>query len=510
MSNIVFHVPSRVRYCFLVLTGIFILSCSRVEEAETRKTAQEPTTNPHSSAAATIAPTGTIPSLQTISQGVASIAKQASQAVVLISTARTIQVSPFEMFDPFEFFFGPRFGPPGREPPQRRQEGLGSGFIINLDEGYVITNNHVVEGAEEITLKLVNEESFDGKVVGRDPRTDIAVIKINSSKFRRDNFSALKFADSSAINAGEFVIALGAPFGLETSVSFGVISATQRGNLNITELGDFIQTDAAINPGNSGGPLLNVNGEVIGVNTAIFSRSGAYAGIGFAVPSNLAQRVATELIKSGRVDRGYLGVQLQSLGPNLKESLGLDADTQGALVAHVAQDGPAAAAGVEPGDIITSVNNHPIRDAVDLSNSIGLMSPGTEVELDILRGKKSHKIRLRLGKFPEQQTAQTEAPTSEEGDVFQGMSLAPVSEDLAQQFNFESREGVVILNIRQGSVAERAGLLPGDVILLINGQTINSPEDVYRLAKNQTHFLLRVERQGSYFFTSLKADPADG
>ena len=229
-----------------------------------------------------------IKALQQMSEGISELAANANKAVVFVSISKTIKGMPFGEINPFEFFFGPQFrGHPRGQAPERKQKGVGSGFIIDLKKGLILTNNHVIEGADEISLKLANGETYDGKVLGRDKNTDVAVVKIKDKKYNRKGLGVLNLADSKKTKVGQFVIALGAPFGLEASLSFGVISALGRGNLQITNLGNFIQTDAAINPGNSGGPLLNMDGQVIGINTAIYSRSGSSAGIGFAVPAAL-------------------------------------------------------------------------------------------------------------------------------------------------------------------------------------------------------------------------------
>ena len=310
--------------------------------------------------------------LQAISQGISRIAESANKGVVLVTTSRSV----------------------------RGQEGLGSGFLVDLDEGYVITNNHVVEGSREVQVKLANGSSYRGQVVGRDERTDVAVVKIKDKNYRRDGLTSLALADSGGVKIGDIVVALGAPFGLESSVSFGVVSAVGRGNLNITELGDFIQTDAAINPGNSGGPLLDAKGQVIGMNTAIFSRSGAYNGIGFSVPSKLVREVAGQLIAGGSVERGYLGVELQELTNNLSESLRLPTDVKGAVVANVSRNGPAREVGMQAGDVISAVDGSPLKNATSLVNTIGLMRPGSEVKLTIYREGKRRETQVRLAEFP--------------------------------------------------------------------------------------------------------------
>jgi serine protease Do len=378
---------------------LVIGSCSRVPES--LPAANPPPATPP---APVISPeTASLNALEILSRGVSTVASKVNQGVVLISTARTVRGTPFEAVDLFEFLFGPNAGRRPRTPqeaPAMKQEGLGSGFVINLEQGLIMTSNHVVESADEINVKLPNGRKYPAKVLGRDARTDIALVKINASDLAKENLAALSFADSAQAKVGDFVVALGAPFGLEASVSFGVISAIGRGNLNITELGDFIQTDAAINPGNSGGPLVNIAGQVVGVNTAIFSNSGAYNGIGFAVPSNLARRIADELMKSGKVDRGYLGVQLQPLDPGLLDAMKVPVGTEGALVAHVADSSPARTADIQVGDILTRVNETAIRTAADLMNTVGLMLPGSKIKVTLLRNGASRDVEVQLGTYP--------------------------------------------------------------------------------------------------------------
>jgi serine protease Do len=389
-----------------------------------------------------------------------------------------------------------------------KQEGLGSGFVINLEQGLIMTSNHVVESADEINVKLPNGRKYPAKVLGRDARTDIALVKINAPDLAKENLAVLSFADSSQAKVGDFVVALGAPFGLEASISFGVISAIGRGNLNITELGDFIQTDAAINPGNSGGPLVNIAGQVVGVNTAIFSSSGAYNGIGFAVPSNLARRIADELIKSGKVERGYLGVQLQPLDPGLLDAMKVPVGTEGALVAHVADNSPARTADIQLGDIITRVNETAIRTAADLMNTVGLMLPGSKIKVTLLRNGASRDVEVQLGTYPEAGSAAVNPSTPTQpvprlDEVF-GLNLLPMNEGLARQYGLASRTGLIVQSIQPGSAGDQAGLRAGDVILAVNNQPISKTKDFLDLTKNQDRVLLRVEREGSFFFVPLE------
>lgn len=335
--------------------------------------------------------------LSTLSRGIAVIAKNASAAVVMISSERMMSPADLSSMETLEFLKQHK----GLELEMPRTiNGMGSGFFVDMEKGLIVTNNHVVEGADLLHLKLANMKSYDAKVLARDPRTDVAVIKITNEQFDRTGLKTLNFDKTSDLQPGEFVLALGAPFGLEASVSFGVVSAVNRGNLNITELGDFIQTDAAINPGNSGGPLLNVEGKVVGISTAIYSQSGVYNGVGFAIPSKLVNRVVDKLLVSGRVDRGYMGVRLRpGHSRGSVESITLEAE--GAVIAMVTEKSPAALAGIRAGDVIVAINEKRVGTPVDLTNTIGMLEPGSKVDVEFKRGKDRQRVSMKLEPYPE-------------------------------------------------------------------------------------------------------------
>lgn len=457
--------------------------------------------------------------LQQISTGVAELSQEAAKGVVLISISKIVKGHPYYEMDPFDFFFGPRLRQqqPQQQPDQKQQAGVGSGFLVDLGKGYIITNNHVVEDADEISIKLANGETYDGKVLGRDKNTDVALVQIKDEKFKRDGLAQLPIGNSDNVRVGEFVIALGAPFGLEFSQSFGAVSATSRGNLNITSLGNFIQTDAAINPGNSGGPLLNMEGQVIGMNTAIFSRSGASAGIGFAVPANLVRSVAEQLVTKGKVARGYLGVQLsnQELDDDLLGGLGLPKGTRGALVSKVQKGTPAAAAGLDSGDVITEVNGRPVHSGQELSNVIGLSPPKANVPLTYFRGGKVQKTTVVLGEF-EQETltagkddkSQPSGGNTSPVDFQTGMKLEPLSRQkhaqYIDQFGIESSAGLLVLDVDPNSKARASGLRPGDVLLKANQTPLKSVKDLTEVFKSGSKVLLQLERSGNVLFASIR------
>lgn len=447
--------------------------------------------------------------LQKISRAVASVAKKANKAIVFVSISKKIQGNPGGMIDPFEFFFGPGSRDPGRgrapQQPAPKQQGLGSGFFVDLEKGYLLTNNHVVEDADEIGLKLANGETYKGKVLGRDKSTDIAVVQVSDKNFNRKGLDALAVGNSDKLEVGDFVIALGAPFGLEASLSFGVISALQRENLGITDLGSFIQTDAAINPGNSGGPLLSTNGEVIGINTAIYSRSGAYNGIGFAIPASIARRVAEQLINDGKVERGFIGVGAQQIDPEMAKEIGLPEESGGALIVNVYEGGPAAKAGLEAGDVIIELEGKSIKSQMDLVNTVGLMKPGTKVNVIYYRNAKKMTASVKLEKYPDEKPQAKANPRDEStGELF-GMSLGKVAPFLAQKYSFVSKQGAVVVSVAEGSSADRVGIAEGDVILAVNNRKVESPAEVAKLMKGKAKALLRIERQGQFFVVTLRA-----
>jgi serine protease Do len=448
--------------------------------------------------------------LQKLSKGIASIAKEANQAIVFVSIYKNASGLPRGTIDPYEFFFGPGRRGPGdpqeRQQPQRREGGLGSGFFVDLDKGYILTNNHVVQDADEIQLKLANGQTYEGKIVGRDPNTDVAVVQIKNEKFDRKGLTALPLGDSEKVEVGDFVVALGAPFGLEASLSFGVVSAIGRGNLDITKLGNFIQTDAAINPGNSGGPLLDVAGKVIAVNTAIYSRSGAYNGIGFAVPSNLVKNVAEQLINNGFIKRGYLGVFLQPFDDDLRGGLNLPESVKGgALVAKVAGGSPADNAGIAPGDVVSAVNGTDMKTSSEIVNTIGLMKPGSTVELAVWRDGKRRNVKVNIGQHPDDDTggAKTSQAVPDKAMPY-GMNVANWSKDLQSKFGFESKSGAVITQVEREGAAERSGLRPGDVILKADGKQVDNVETFRKLTKGKAKVLVWIERATEFYFVQLR------
>ncbi len=458
--------------------------------------------------------------LQKISRGIAAVAKEAKKALVFVSIEKTIQASPAG--NPLEFFFGPGMRPqaPGNPaaPAERKLSGLGSGFIVDLDKGYILTNNHVIDDADEIHLKMSNDRTYSGIVVGRDKRTDVAVVQIKDRKFDRTGLAALILDDSDQVNVGDIAIALGAPFGLESSLSFGVVSAIGRDDLQITDIGSFIQTDAAINRGNSGGPLLNAKGKVIGINTAITSPTGTYAGIGFSVPSNVARDIASRLINDGKVDRGFIGIAMQNLDDELAKELRVPT-TNGALITNVEASSPAAKAGLRSKDVVTEIDGRKISNMSVVRNTVGLKKPGSTVNVAYYRQGKLQNTKISIGAFkdPNQPLA---ANQPDQGETKPGSTLGPagmrleaLNKELGQNYGLTSTKGALITEVAAGSSAEAAGLQAGDVITDIDDREISTPKEAEKLlGKNsgKKSSLLRIERQGIYSFRRLNLDNTPG
>lgn len=429
-----------------------------------------------------------------------SLAKKLRPVVVNISTTQVSEggvqgfASPFGEEDPFSDFWKKFFGGPFPRGPQR-QKSLGSGFIIDRD-GSILTNNHVVENAQKIVVKLADEQEFEAKVIGKDPKTDIAVIKINT----RNNLPAATLGDSDRLEVGEWVLAIGNPFGLDNSVTSGIVSAKGR-HIGAGPYDNFIQTDASINPGNSGGPLINLHGEVVGINTAIFSRTGGNIGIGFAIPINLVKELLPQLKGKGKVTRGYLGVLIQKVTPEIAESLGLD-KARGALVANVSKDGPADRSGVKVGDVIVEFDGKEIKESNDLPLVVARTPVEKRVRLKVLRDKKEVALSVTVGEMKDEQVV---ASPAEKGAL--GLTVQKVTPQIAESLGLERPEGVVITAVEPGSPGDEAGLRRGDVILEIDRKPVRSLAD-YGKALGETKkgrgILFLVRRGESTLFLALK------
>lgn len=426
-----------------------------------------------------------------------------SPSVVNISTTKVVKRNTGPFFeDPFFDLFSPfhDFG----TPKKWKERSLGSGVIVSQD-GYIITNNHVVEKADEIKVTLLDKRTLKGSIVGADPKTDIAIIKIDAN-----NLQTLSWGDSDKLQVGEFVLAIGSPYGLSNTVTMGIISAVGRANVGIADYEDFIQTDAAINPGNSGGPLVNIKGELIGINTAIFSRTGGYQGIGFAVPSNMVRLVMDQLVQKGKVTRGWIGVTIQELTPELAQEFGLK-KSKGALVSDVAKDSPSARAGILKGDIILEFNGKEVKDVSSLRNMVAQSKTGSEITLKILRAGKEFTVKVGIVELPREvaEVVPDRSPNDQEARVLTGLTVMDLSKEIVRQLGFNKNEkGVVVVRVEPGSPADEAEIKKGDIIKEINKKEIDNLEDFNRIATNikrNESALLFINRGGKKFYVILKA-----
>ena len=406
-------------------------------------------------------------------------------SVVNISTEGRVAAgsSPFQSDPFFERFFNMM---PDSRPRQRRTQSLGSGVIIDSESGYVVTNHHVIENADQIRVRLDDGRSFEAKVVGADPEADVAVIQIPAQSLK-----AIKLGDSDSLRVGDFVVAIGNPFGLSQTATSGIVSALGRSGLGIEGYEDFIQTDASINQGNSGGALVNLRGELIGVNTAILARGGGNVGIGFAIPVNMVVSLTAQIIEFGEVRRGRLGVHIQDLTPELAEAFGVEAGS-GALISKVMPDSAAKAADLREGDVITMVNGRAIKGATELRNVIGLARADEEIELTYIRDRKSFNKKIRI-----------RAVVAESGrgiqisESFEGARLEDVDDSSSQN----GQPGIRVVEVTSGSAAWQAGLRSGDIILSVNRQWVFSLEDLVQIVNGRTSgLLLNIQRGESALF----------
>lgn len=442
-------------------------------------------------------------SLRQLGDAFAEIAEKVTPAVVNIQSTKKIKtmgkqdLGPMFKDHPLEEFFK-HFGPKGKH---FKREGMGSGVIVSKD-GLILTNAHVVRDADEIKVKLSDKRSFEAKVVGADKESDIAVIKIEA-----DNLPVAKLGDSSKLRVGEIVLAIGNPFGLNKTVTSGIVSATGRTNIGIIDYEDFIQTDAAINPGNSGGPLVNIEGEVIGINTAIATRSGGYQGIGFAIPSNTADHIKTALVKEGKVRRGFLGVKIQNLTDSLAKSFGRE-DTKGALVSEVIAGSAAEAAGVKAGDIILEFNGREVDNINQLRNMVGRLLPGTKAEFVVWRNGEKLKLDATVKERPssDELAGAEDEPEAETGKARKseelGIEVGEVPTKLAEKLNLD-KGGVVVEDVDEDGLGRKMGLRKGDVILEANDTTVKSVDDLQKAvekAKKDKVIRLMVQRGDSKIF----------
>jgi len=444
--------------------------------------------------------------LEQTSQAFTQVAKKAMPSTVFIKAEVLPEQCQQPQLDPFQDdFFRKFFGgqsPFGQPQQPQTQQSSGSGFLIRPD-GYIVTNNHVVKDATKITVLLNDGREFTASVKGTDPRTDLAVLKIEEK-----NLPYIQFGSSDELQVGEWVIAIGNPFGLEASLTVGVVSAKGRQDLGIASFEDFIQTDAAINPGNSGGPLLNLQGDVIGVNTAIMSRSGGYMGIGLSIPSKMAQNVVDQIIDGGTVKRAYLGIVLQPVDKELADAAGLEKQ-EGILIAEVIKDSPAQKAGLQQGDIILSYNDKPAKNVTKFRNDVALMTPSTDIKLKIMRNNKMMSLTVSLGTQSDDEVATAEIVQKI------GIEIENLTPEMASKIGVSGdTQGVVITKVKAGSPAALAGLRPGCVITGVavnwNNQKkiANLPEfdDAMKELGDKKHIILIVRHQNFQRYYTIKVN----
>ena len=468
----------------------------------------EGATTPEAAAATPAAPAAAAPAAVTSLPDFARLAERISPSVVNISTTSQGESpqgprmgpgpgpgpfgggDPHEFWEPFERFFGPM--------PRRpfKQRSLGSGFVITR-EGVILTNNHVVENAEEIIVRLEDEKEYKAKVLGRDPKIDIAVIKIENAP----DLEPVPLGNSDDLRVGEWVMAIGNPFGLEHSVTAGIVSAKGR-FIGQGSYDQFIQTDAAINPGNSGGPLINLDGKVVGINTAIFSRTGGNIGIGFAIPINLAKDELPELEAKGRVTRGWLGVLIQKVTPEIAESLGVK-EAKGALVADVIKDGPAEEAGIKVGDVIVEFDGHPVKDSTELPLLVARTAIGKSVKVKVIRDKGTETLSVHISELKDEEAA---AEAGKEEGL--GLTVQPLTPDIAESLGIGTEvKGVVVAAVEPGSPADDAGLRRGDVILEVNREPVKDLASYRKAVKaggKGKNVLFLVRRGDNSIFLAVK------
>ncbi len=434
----------------------------------------------------------------------AAAAKAAMPSVVKISASKIVKTPTSfsgDEGDIFSQFFGGRNGGQFQMPPQAHREGgLGSGVVISAD-GYILTNNHVVDGATDVEVTLPDRREFKAKVIGTDPKTDIAVIHIDAS-----NLPAITVGDSSKMQVGDAVLAIGNPYGVGQTVTAGIVSATGRGNLGIEDYEDFIQTDASINPGNSGGALVNDRGELVGINTAILAgHSGGNQGIGFAVPVSLARHVMDQIVTNGHVTRAYLGVRIQEVTPAIARAMGLDAP-KGALVSDVTPDSPAQRAGLKSGDVITGLNGKPVLESNQLRMDIAMMGTDTPVKLQVFRNGQTINLDARTGEMPGTPVEKASVDHGNSNGALDGVSVRSLTPDLAQRAGVdEGTSGVVVTNVDPASAAASAGLQKGDVIQEVNHSKVANPSEfasALEKGKNGDSLLL-VNRQGNKMYLAV-------
>jgi serine protease Do len=447
--------------------------------------------------------------LATPASGFTEVAKQVTPAVVNITTVMTEKVSdrsftPDDLRDRMEDFFGKPLDPRRWEPQNPREHpgprrGQGSGVIVSLD-GYVLTNNHVIDKVHAVNVTLPDKREFKGKIVGTDPKTDLAVVKISAS-----DLPTVQWGNAETLQVGEYVLAVGNPFGLSSTVTLGIVSAVGRGHMGITRYEDFIQTDAAINPGNSGGALVNTKGELVGINTAICSQTGGYQGVGFAVSTTMAKPIYESLIRTGKVVRGYVGIGIQDLNQDLAKSFAIK-DSKGALISDVKDDSPAEQVGRKKDDVIIEYNGTAVEDGVALQRLVTRTSVGTKVQLKVVRDGRERDVTIRVGEQPDD-TKTAKVERVETDYILSGLALENLDQDTARELGLNVKQGVVVRRVEPRSEAEKAGLVAGDIMKEMNRQPITSVEDFQKVSldvEKGSNVLFLINRRGNSLCLSAK------
>jgi serine protease Do len=467
--------------------------------------------------------TNSINTLRQMGKAFAKISEKVSPAVVGIKASQTVTQQmpdwpfgdPFGDDDIFEHFFGrpsPRQRQRSPQAPQTRkfqQLAQGTGFIVSSD-GYILTANHLVGEAEKVMVKEGNNQEIEAKVIGTDPDSDVAVIKIKGN-----DLPFLELADSDKLEVGEWVLAIGNPFGLTHTVTAGIVSAKGRSGFRLAEYEDYIQTDAAINPGNSGGPLLNLDGKVVGINTAIISPGGrsywaGNVGIGFAIPINMAKSIYKQLVETGKVARGFLGVGIQDLTAENAPFFGLKQDTKGVLVPEVTKGSAAEKAGLKPGDVIIELNGKPVETAKELQGRVSALKPDTDVELVVLRDGKRETVSAKLSERPSKEQVTKGGPETLEK---LGLVVQNLTDDLAKQYGYEGLTGIIVTQVEPGSIAELAGITPGALIMEVNRKPVENTKSFKQAmedAAKEDAVLLRIKQGQAAVFVVLKLPKEKG
>jgi len=444
-----------------------------------------------------------------LSSAFSAASKAAMPAVVSIKVEKAIETGPMTFGAPYGYndpfglfdddllrkFFGDRMPQQQQQQAPRKyyERGQGSGFIISKD-GYILTNNHVVGDVDKITVELKDGRKFENaKLIGTDPDSEVALIKIDG-----DNFPVLPMGNSDKIEIGDWVIAIGNPFGLNETVTVGVISAVGRSNVHIAAYEDFIQTDAAINPGNSGGPLINLDGQVIGINTAIFSQSGGYMGIGFAIPINMARNIEKQLKSHGKVTRGYLGIAGQDITPEMAQLLQLKGD-QGIIVASVEKDSAADKAGLKSHDVLLEMSGKKIESYDSFRNEVAMLTPGSKVVFKVMRDGKTREIAVTLAERPMTMAQSNQPEGRQQSQETLGIEVQTVTKDLAERFGYALGDGVIVTRVASGSPAANAGIQPGDLIQSVNREPVNTANEFEKaIAATKGNKVLLLVKRGQY------------